>query len=151
MKTKPIPDGYPVITPYLIVADAAAAIDFYQRIFGATERTRLTMPGGKIGHAELLMGGSLLMLADEFPDMNIRGPQPGSEAPAALHLYVYVEDVDDTVARALGAGAKLQRAVATQFYGDRSGSVIDPWGHQWSIATRVEDVSPEEMRKRVGS
>jgi len=149
MKAKPIPDGYPVVTPYLIVADAAAAIDFYQRVFGATERMRLDMPGGKIGHAELLIGGSLLMIADEFPDMNIRAPQPGAGTPLMLHLYA--EDADALVARAVAAGAKLDRAVATQFYGDRSGSVIDPWGHHWHIATHVEDVSPEDMRKRMGS
>lgn len=149
MKTKPIPDGYPVITPYLIVTEARAAIGFYQRIFGASERMRLDMPDGKIGHAELLIGGSLLMLADEFPEMGARGPQPGAGAPVMLHLYA--EDVDGLVARALAAGARLERAVETKFYGDRSGSLVDPWGHHWHIATHVEDVSPEEMKVRAAA
>jgi PhnB protein len=149
MSTKPIPDGYPAITPYLIIDGAAAAIDFYKQNFGATERMRMGAPGGRVGHAELLIGGSLIMLADEFPEMGARGPQPGAGAPVALHLYM--EDVDAVVARAVAAGAKLEREVKTQFYGDRSGSIVDPFGHHWNIATHVEDVSPEEMQRRAAA
>jgi PhnB protein len=146
MSVKPIPDGYPVVTPYLIIDGAAAAIDFYTSIFGATERMRLAMPGGKVGHAELLIGGSLLMLADEFPQMDAHGPGKFGGSPVSLHFYV--EDVDAVVARAVAAGAKLQQPVETKFYGDRSGTLIDPWGHHWHVATHVEDVSPAEMDRR---
>ena len=145
---KPIPDGYPAVTPYLIVAGATEAIEFYKKIFGATERMRMKAPGGKVGHAELLIRGSLIMLADEFPDMGARGPKSIGGTPVSMH--VYVEDVDAVFAQAIAAGATEERAVATQFYGDRSGTFIDPWGHHWSIATRVEDVSPEEMQRRMG-
>jgi PhnB protein len=129
---KPIPEGYPRVTPYLIVDGANAAIEFYREVFGATERGRLAGPDGKIGHAELLLGDSLIMLADEHPEL-------GS---------VYVEDVDAVFDRALKAGAKALRPVEDQFYGDRSGQYEDPFGHRWSVATHVQDVPPEEMERR---
>lgn len=149
MKTKPIPDGYPVLSPYLIVNGAAAAIDFYKQVFGATERMRMDAPGGKVGHAELLIGGCLIMLADEFPEMGAVGPKSGGGSPVMLHLYV--EDVDTVVARAVAAGAKVTQPVETKFYGDRSGGLNDPFGHMWNIATHVEDVSPEEMQRRAAA
>lgn len=143
---KPIPDGYPVVTPYLIVRGAAAALDFYKQAFGATERMRLEMPGGVLGHAELQLGDSVVMLADEFPQMNCRGPESYGGSPVTLHLYV--PDVDAVVAHAVSLGAKVTRPVANQFYGDRSGIITDPFGHTWNIATHVEDVSPEETTRR---
>jgi PhnB protein len=145
-QVKAIPDGYPTITPYLIVRGAAAAIDFYRTAFGATERLRMDAPGGTIGHAELLVGGSLIMLADEMPEMGWSSPPAIGGTPVSLHLYV--EDVDAVVERALAAGAALSRPVADQFYGDRLGTVVDPFGHVWSIASHIEDVPPEEMRRR---
>lgn len=145
-QVKPIPDGYPTITPYLIVRGAAAAIDFYRTAFGAVERLRMDAPGGTIGHAELLIGGGLVMLADEMPEMGWSSPAAMGGTPVSLHLYV--EDVDAVVGRALAAGATLSRPVADQFYGDRQGTVVDPFGHVWSISTHIEDVSPEEIRRR---
>jgi len=147
MSIKPIPDGYQAITPYLIVDGANSAIEFYKTVFGATERMRIGAPGGKIGHAELLIGGSVLMLADEFPEMDTRSPKSIGGTPVSLLLYVEV--VDDVVRHAVDAGATLRRAVETKFYGDRSGSVTDPWGHIWNIATHVEDVSIEEIQSRM--
>ena len=143
---KPIPEGYSRLAPYLCVDGAARAIDFYTRVLGATERMRMPAPGSKIGHAELQIGDSVLMLADEFPEMNFRAPKAGGGT--AVMLHVYVENVDDVFARALQAGAKSTRAVADQFYGDRSGQFEDPFGHHWNVATHVEDVAPEEMQKR---
>lgn len=147
MSAKPIPDGYPTITPYLIVEGAARAIDFYKDVFGATERMRMPGPEGSIGHAELAIGGSVLMLADPCPQMKAFAPVPGGSAPVSLHLYV--ADVDAVVARAVGAGATVEQAVEDKFYGDRSGSIIDPFGHRWNVATHVEDVSPEEIQRRM--
>jgi len=144
--SKPIPDGYSAITPYLIIDGAAAAIEFYKTAFGAAERMRLAAPGEKVGHAELLIGGSLIMLADECPEMDARGPKAFGGSPVMLHLYV--EDVDAVVARALAAGAQIRQPVEKKFYGDRSGSITDPFGHIWHIATHVEDVSPEETQRR---
>ena len=144
--TKPIPEGYPRLTPYLIVDGASAAIDFYGSVLGASERMRLPMPNGRIGHAELELGDSLLMLADENPDMNIRGPASIGGTPVSMH--VYVEDADAAFARALEAGAKALRPVEDRFYGDRSGQFEDPFGHRWDVSTHVEDVPPEEMSKR---
>ena len=141
-----IPDGYPQVTPYLCVDGAAAAIDFYSRVFGATERMRMGGPDGKIGHAELQIGSGLVMLADEFPDMGQRSPKALGGSPVTVSLYV--EDVDAVFARALEAGATEVRPVTDQFYGDRVGQFSDPWGHLWSVATHVEDVSPEEMAQR---
>ena len=143
---KPIPDGYPVVAPYLIIRGAAKALDFYTQAFGAKERTRLGMPGGAIGHAEIQLGDSVIMLADEFPQMGARGPESYGGSPITLH--VYVEDVDAVVARAVSLGAKITRPVQNQFYGDRSGIVVDPFGHIWNIATRIEDVSHEEIGRR---
>lgn len=143
---KPIPEGYRCITPYLIVADAAAAIVFYREAFGASERMRLVAPDGKIGHAELVIGDSLIMLADEHPDRGVRAPQAFGGSPVSLHFYV--EDVDGMAARATTAGAKQVRAVSDQFYGDRSGTFADPFGHVWHIASHIEDVSPEEVGRR---
>ncbi|HXB64978.1 MAG TPA: VOC family protein [Solirubrobacteraceae bacterium] len=143
---KPIPDDYRRITPYLYVDGAGAAIDFYCSVLGATERMRMAAPGGRVGHAELQLGDSTLMLADENPDMGVRGPKAVGGASSALH--VYVEDVDSVFDRAVQAGARALRPVENQFYGDRSGQFEDPFGHRWSVATHVEDVPPEEMAKR---
>jgi PhnB protein len=147
MAVKPIPDGYPQVTPYLIVDGAQAAIDFYSSVLGATERMRMPGPGGKIGHAELQLGDSLLMVADEFPDMGARSPRTVGGSPVIVSPYV--EDVDSVFERAVNAGATVVRAVETQFYGDRAGQFEDPFGHQWSVATHVEDVPPDEMERRV--
>ena len=144
--TKPIPEGYPRLTPYLIVDGASAAIDFYGSVLGASERMRLPMPNGRIGHAELELGDSLLMLADENPDMDIRGPASLGGTTVSMHLYV--ENADAVFARALEAGAKALRPVEDRFYGDRSGQFEDPFGHRWDVSTHVEDVPPEEMSKR---
>jgi len=149
MAVKPVPDGYHRLTPYLIVDGAAAAIEFYKKAFAATERMRHVAPDGKVGHAELLFGDSLVMLADEFPDHGAHAPGKYGGSPVTLHLYV--EDVDAVAARALAAGAKEIRAVRNQFYGDRSGSFADPFGHVWHIATHVEDVSPEEVARRAAA
>jgi PhnB protein len=144
---KPIPDGYHAITPYLFIKDAAKAIEFYKQALGATERMRLSMPGGnQIGHAELAIGDSVIMLSDECPDMSARGPESLGGSPVALH--VYVEDVDAVVQRAVAAGATLTQPVEDKFYGDRTGGITDPFGHLWYIATHTEDVSPEEVNRR---
>ena len=143
---QPIPDGYPRVTPYLIIDGAAAAIEFYEKVLGAKERFRMDAPGGRLGHAELELGESLIMLADEFPDMDIRGPKTFGGSPVTIS--VYVEDVDAVFAAALAAGGTSVRPVEDQFYGDRNGQFEDPFGHRWSVATHVEDVPPEEMEKR---
>jgi PhnB protein len=142
----PIPDGYPRVTPYLIVDGADAAIDFYKSVLGASERMRMDGPDGRVGHAELEIGDSVVMLADEHPEMGIRGPRTVGGTPVSLH--VYVEDTDSVFAQALESGAKSLQAVEDKFYGDRSGSFEDPFGHHWHVATHVEDISPEEMSKR---
>ena len=147
MAVKPIPDGYPQVTPYLFVDDAAAAIEFYASVFGATERLRMPAPGGRIGHAELQLGDSLLMVADEFPEMGGRSPRTVGGSPVIVS--VYVEDVDAVFERAVQAGATALRPVEDQFYGDRTAQLEDPFGHQWSVATHVEDVPPDEMERRV--
>ncbi len=143
---KPIPEGYHSVTPYLIVDDAAGAIAFYKQAFGATEVMRMPAPGGRVGHAELKIGDSRIMLADEFPDMGARGPKAFGGTPVSLHLYV--EDVDAVVKRALAAGAKEVRPIKDQFYGDRLGSVADPSGHVWHISTHKEDMSVDELKRR---
>jgi PhnB protein len=148
-KVKPIPEGYHTATPYLIVKDAAHAIEFYKKAFGATELMRMPGPGGKIGHAEIKIGDSPIMLADEVPGMGFRSPESLGGSPISILLYV--EDVDVVFSEALAAGAKIQRPVADQFYGDRTGGVTDPFGHVWYIATHKEDVSPEEMKKRAAA
>jgi PhnB protein len=145
--TKPIPDGYPRVTPYLIAAGAAEAIDFYTSVLGASQRgDRMTTPDGKVGHAELTLGDSLIMLADESPDWGAIGPSKGVATGTTIH--VYVDDVDDVFAKALAAGATEVQPVTNQFYGDRSGQFEDRWGHRWNVATHVEDVPPEEMAER---
>jgi PhnB protein len=144
---KPIPDGYPQVTPYLNVDGASAAIDFYCKVFGATERMRMPAPGDRIGHAELEIGDSIIMLADEHPEMGIRGPQAIGGSPVTIH--VYVDDVDGVFELAVKEGATATRQVENQFYGDRSGQFEDPFGHRWSVATHVEDVPPDEMAKRM--
>ena len=143
---KPIPDGYPHVTPYLCVDGASAAIEFYGQVFGATERMRMPELDGRIGHAELQLGESVIMLSDEYPDRGIRGPNTIGGTPVTMS--VYVEDVDSVFARAVQAGAKVLRPVEDQFYGDRTGQFEDPFGHRWSVASHVEDVSPDEMAKR---
>jgi PhnB protein len=140
------PEGYPQVTPYLIVDGADAAIGFYTETFGATERMRMDGPDGKVGHAELEIGDGLVMLADENPDMGARSPKSVGGTPVTIH--VYVDDVDAAFEAALAAGATELRAVENQFYGDRSGQFEDPFGHHWNVATHVEDVPPEEMERR---
>ena len=146
-QVKPIPDGYHSVTPYLIVDDGARAIDFYKQAFGAKELMRMPAPGGKIGHAEIKIGDSVIMLADEAPEMDARSAKHYGGSPVSL--MVYVDDVDNLFPRAVAAGAKEVRPVADQFYGDRSGTVKDPFGHSWHLSTHKEDVSPEEMKKRM--
>jgi len=146
MPVKPIPEGYHSVTPYLIIRGAADAIEFYKNAFGAVELFRFPAPGGKIGHAEIKVGDSPIMLADEYPDMGYKGPQSIGGSPVSLMMYL--EDVDSVFNRAVEAGATVKEAVQDKFYGDRTGTVIDPFGHIWHIATHKEDVSMEEMEKR---
>jgi PhnB protein len=147
MTVKPVPEGYHTVTPYLIVQDAARAIDFYKKAFGAIELMRMPDPGGKkIGHAEIRIGDSPIMLADEFPEMNARSPQ--TLGGSAVSILLYLEDVDKRFNQALAAGAEPIRPVKDQFYGDRAGTLRDPFGHVWTIATHKEDLSPEEIQKR---
>lgn len=142
-----IPEGYHSITPYLIFADAAAAIDFYERALGATELYRMPMPNGKIGHAELQIGDSRLMLADEAPEWNAKSVRTIGGCPITLHLYT--ENVDALADRFVKAGGKVVRPLENQFYGDRSGQFADPEGYVWNLSQHVEDVSPEEMERRM--
>jgi PhnB protein len=144
---QPIPEGYPRVSPYLSVDGAGEAIDFYKQVLGATERMRMPMPDGKVGHAEIQIGNSRLMVADEFPEMGFRGPLTIGGSPVGICLYV--EDADSMYNRTVSAGAKVLKPLADQFYGDRSGTVVDPFGHVWTIATHKEDVSPEEMKRRM--
>ena len=146
MATKPIPEGYNAVTPYLAVDDAAQAIDFYKQAFGAKERVRMEAPGGKIGHAELEIGDSLVMLSDALPQFSTRPPK--ELGGTSVSVFMYVEDVDAVVKQAVDAGATVTMEVEDQFWGDRFGSVTDPFGHLWSVATHVEDVAPEEMAER---
>ena len=146
---KPIPEGYHNVTPYLFLKSAAKAIDFYKIVFAATEIMRMPGPDGRIMHAELRIGDSIVMLADENPRHGVMSPQTVGGFSVGLH--VYVENVDAVVQKAVENGAKLLRPIQNQVYGDRSGSLLDPSGHMWSVATHVEDVSPEEMRKRMAS
>jgi PhnB protein len=146
MAVKPIPDGYHSVTPYLIMRDAARAIDFYKRALGAVELFRFDAPGDKIGHAEIRIGDSVIMLADEYPDMGYRGPQ--SIGGSAVSLMIYVDDADTQFKRAVEAGAKVKQELKDQFYGDRSGTIEDPFGHVWTIATHKEDLSSEEVMRR---
>ncbi len=146
MAVKPIPEGYHTVTPYLIVKDAARAIDFYKKAFGASELLRLDCGGGKLAHAEIKIDDSPIMLADEAPEMGFRGPQSIGGSPVCILLYV--DDVDALTRQAIAAGAKVVRPVQDQFYGDRAGTLEDPFGHVWTIATHKEDVSPQEVHKR---
>ena len=149
MPVNPIPKGYHSVTPYLIINGAARAIDFYEKVFDATEVMRMADPSGKVGHAEIKIGDSVIMLADEHPEMGHRSPQSLGGSPVGILLYV--KDVDATVEKALAAGAKLERPVKDQFYGDRSGQIRDPFGHLWTVSTHKEDLSPEEMEKRAAA
>ena len=146
MSVKPIPDGYHSLTSYLIVHDAAAAIAFYTEAFGASERMRMPGPDGKLAHAELLIGDSMLMLADEHPEMNARSPKTIGGSP--MFLALYVEDCDAVFQRAIAAGAKEVRPLQDQFYGDRTGTIEDPFGFQWTIATHIEDLTDEQIAER---
>ncbi|MGD0810673.1 MAG: VOC family protein [Acidimicrobiales bacterium] len=145
-KVNPVPDGYPRLSPSLAVHDGNAAIAFYCSVLGATERMRMEAPGGKVAHAELIFGDSVLMITDEFPEMGATSPKSVGGTPVTMSLYV--DDVDDVFRRAIAEGATHLRAVEDQFYGDRSGSFLDPFGHRWYIATHIEDVPPEEMAER---
>ncbi|MGA2963361.1 MAG: VOC family protein [Candidatus Korobacteraceae bacterium] len=146
-KVKPVPDGFHTATPYLIVKGAAKAIEFYKQAFGATELERMEMPDGKIAHAEIKIGDSIIMLGDEAPQHGTRSPQSLGGSPCGL--YLYVEDVDATFNRAISVGATVTMAVRDQFYGDRNGSLVDPFGHTWYVATRKENLSMDEIRQRV--
>jgi PhnB protein len=146
MSVSHTPKGYHTATPYLVIKGAAAAIDFYKKVFSATEVMRMPGPGGMVMHAELKIGDSIIMLADEFPDMGFRGPLSIGGSPVGINLYF--PDVDSRFALALKNGASEKRPVQNQFYGDRSGTIVDPFGHIWTISTHVEDVAPEEMNRR---
>ena len=148
-KVKPIPEGYHSVTPYLIIKGAADAIEFYKKAFGAIELFRMAQPGGKIGHAEIKIGDSPIMLADEFPEMKYVGPKTLGGSPVSL--MIYVKDVDNVFNQAIAAGGEQQKPLQDQFYGDRSGTLKDPFGHVWHIATHKEDVTPEEMHKRAAA
>jgi PhnB protein len=148
-KVKAIPDGYHTATPYLIIKDAARAIEFYKKAFGATEIMRMAEPSGKVTHAEIKIGNSPIMLADEFPEMGALSPQTIGGSPVSIFLYV--ENVDALANQAIAAGAKVLMPVQDQFWGDRYGKLADPFGHLWDIATHKEDVAPEEIHKRVAA
>lgn len=145
-KVLAIPKGYHSITPYLIVNNAAMAIEFYKKVFGAKEVLRMDQPGGRVGHAELKIGDAKIMLADECPEMNAHSPQTGDSSPVSIHLYT--KNVDATVDLAMTAGAKIIKPVQDMFYGDRSGTLEDPFGHKWHVSTHIEDVSIAKMKKR---
>jgi PhnB protein len=144
---KPIPDGHRTVAPYLAIKNAAGALEFYKKAFGAIEAYKLIIPDGRVGHAEIRLGDSLIMLSDEFPEFGGKAPETLGGSPVSIHLYV--EDVDAFFKRALAAGARELKPIANQFYGDRSGQLEDPYGHLWWVATHKEDVAPEEMQKRV--
>jgi PhnB protein len=146
MAVKPIPEGYTTITPYLVVRGAAKAIEFYQKAFGARELMRFPMPDGTVAHAEIKIGNAIMMLADEMPGMGYLGPASRGGCTGGIALYV--EDADALFRQAIAAGAKQIKPMEDQFYGDRSGTLADPFGHWWTIATHKEDVSPQEMKKR---
>ena len=148
-QVKPVPDGYHTVTPYLIVNDGPAALEFYKKAFGAVELLRMPRPDGRIGHAEIKIGDSPVMLADEHPEIGALSPQSVGGSPVSIHLYV--ADVDAMFKQAVAAGASVVRPVQKQFYGDRTGGVKDPFGYQWYIATHVEDISPEELQRRAAA
>jgi PhnB protein len=143
------PDGYHTITPYLVIKGAAAAIDFYKQAFSATELLRMPQDDGRIGHAELKIGDSVIMLADEYPEMQTVGPR--TLGNTSVGLLVYVADANASFEKAVSLGARVLKPLADQFYGDRNGTVEDPFGHKWTIATHVEDVTPEEMQRRMSA
>ena len=145
MAVNPIPSGYAGVTPYLVMRDATRALDFYKEVFGAKEALRLDYPDGKIAHAELAIGQGYVMLSEEMPEMGFRGPLSLGGTPVSL--LIYVKDVDAVFAKAIAAGAESRRPVADQFYGDRAGTLVDPFGHTWTIATHQKDMSAEEMQK----
>ncbi len=147
MAVNPIPATYPRVMPYLAIGGAADAIAFYKEVFGATERMRMPAPGDRIGHAELQIGDSVVLLADEFPEINHVGPKRLGGSPVTLTIYV--ENVDQVVAKAVQKGARIVQPVEDKFYGDRAGQIEDPWGHKWSVMTHVEDVTPEEIAERM--
>ena len=146
MAVKPIPEGYHTVAPYLAVDDAAEAIDWYKRAFGASQRVRMDAPGGAIGHAELDIGDSVVMLSDPFPQASTKPPK--ELGGTSMSVFLYVEDVDAVVKQAVDAGATVLMEVADQFWGDRFGTIQDPFGHTWAVATHVEDLSPEEIAER---
>jgi PhnB protein len=146
---KPIPDAYRRVTPCLIVQGGGKALEFYAAVFGATERMRFPGPGGTVAHAEIQIGDSVVIIEDESPERGTQAPPPGGVAGSPSWLFIYVEDVDAVVARAVELGATLQRPPQDQFYGDRDGSIVDPFGHGWTVATHVEDVAPEELMRRM--
>lgn len=149
MPVKAIPEGYHSVTPYMIIKGATAAIDYYKKVFGATEIMRFPTPDGQIGHAELKIGDSPIMLADEMPDRGYVSPQTLGGTPVSI--MIYVSDVDAVFKKAVDTGAKVDQPIKDQFYGDRSGTIHDPFGHVWTIATHKEDVTPEEMKRRMAS
>ena len=146
-RVTPIPAGYHSVTPYLIVNRAAEALEFYKNAFGAREKVRMPAPNGRIGHAEIVIGSSHLMLADEHPEMGKYAPQGGTISPVGIVLYV--KDVDKVFERAVNSGARVEQPLRNEFYGDRTGTIIDPYGHRWHIHTHIEDVSPKEMQRRM--
>lgn len=146
---KPIPEGYHSVTPYLSIKGAAAAIEYYKQVFGATELFRMAGPDGKIGHAEIKIGNSPVMLADEYPEMEFVSPKTLGGTPVGL--MIYVDDVDTMFTQAINAGAQEVKPLQNQFYGDRSGTLKDPFGHVWTVATHIEDVPPEEMEQRAAA
>jgi PhnB protein len=147
MSAQAIPAGHRTVTPYLAIKNAAKALEFYKKAFGATETSKVMMPDGRLGHAEIRLGDSLIMLSDEFPEYGGKAPETLGGSPVSIHLYV--EDVDAFFKRALAAGAKERKPVMDQFYGDRSGQLEDPFGHLWWVATHKEDIAPAELQKRV--
>jgi PhnB protein len=148
-KPKPIPDAYRRVTPCLVVQGGVKALEFYTAVFGATERMRFPGPGGTLAHAEIQIGDSVVIVEDESPEQGSKAPPLGGVAGSPSSLFIYVEDVDSVIARAVELGATLKRPPQDQFYGDRDGHILDPFGHGWTIATHVEDVAPEEMARRM--
>ena len=148
-RPNPIPDSYRRVTPCLTIQGAAKALEFYAAVFGATERMRTPGPGGTIVHAEIQIGDSVVIIADEAPQLGTKAPPPGGLPGSPAFLFIYVEDVDAVIARAAELGATVQRPAQDQFYGDRDGHIIDPFGHGWTVASHVEDVGPEEMARRM--
>jgi PhnB protein len=147
MSVKTIPAGHHTVTPYLAIKKAVEALEFYKKAFGAVEINKLLMPDGRLGHAEIRLGDSVIMLADEFPEYGGKAPPTLGGSPVNIHLYV--DDVDAFFKKALAAGAKERKPVMDQFYGDRSGQLEDPYGHLWWVATHKEDVAPDEIQRRV--